>query len=451
MFLSYRVADDEELVKSLYSKLQLDSKNHAIPLLEYSKFPHQFYKDLSNTADAAANVFLSARCLLDGEKWDWDSRSKGGFVGALMQSCVFVPVFSCCIDDCKPGHDPAKIGNIARMATLAQPAHDDIETWISMSEATQSHAAYLCFETASHSKRHVFLDGDVVEFDSYQNFDLPKFLCKNKKYFLVKANDCPRSHNKFQRFLVSELKGGPPLVLEACSGKFITKTFEFDWVDNVLLELLLAKEFHLHTKRAEHEDGISLRRCMTVLPVVLCDMAEFRWFINTFLSEKPSSCKSLQPPPSLSSRHTFVNLSSAATNLFTGTIAKAAAILKDLQMPTSEGFLQTSVKDAVNWYLDFQVCVRVKCNLRILCCDPFIIFSQCIITKNIVSGDIVGNRLFSSEGDRTSVMDHLLTVVAGKILDVVQRSVALGLMENFEGSNPQAHEMVGASCARHRA
>jgi hypothetical protein len=41
-------------------------------------------------------------------------------------------------------------------------------------------------------------------------------------------------------------------------------------------------------------------------------------------------------------------------------------------------------------------------------------------------------------------MDHLLTVVSGKILDVVQRSVALGLMDNFEGSNPQAHEMVRA-------
>ena len=74
VFLSYRVADDEELVKSLHSKLQLDSKTHAIPLLEDSKFPHQFHKDLSNTADAAANIFLSARCLLDGEKWDWDSR-----------------------------------------------------------------------------------------------------------------------------------------------------------------------------------------------------------------------------------------------------------------------------------------------------------------------------------------------------------------------------------------
>ena len=82
--------------------------------------------------------------------------------------------------------------------------------------------------------------------------------------------------------------------------------------------------------------------------------------------------------------------------------------------------------------------------------DSFIFFAQCIITKNIVSGDIVGNRLFSSEGDRASVMDHLLTVVSGKILDVVQRSVALGLMENFEGSNPQAHEMVGAPCIRRR-
>jgi hypothetical protein len=313
VFLSYRVADDEELVKSLYSKLQLDSKTHAIPLLEDSKFPHQFHKDLSNTADAAANVFLSARCLLDGEKWDWDSRSKGGFVGALMQSCVFVPVFSCSIDDCKPGHDPAKIGNIARMATLAQPAHDDVETWISMSEATQGRAAYLCFETASHSKRRMFLEGDVVEFDSYQNFELPTFLSKNKKYFLVQAKDCPRSHNKFQRFLVSELKGGPPLALQACSSKFVTKTFECDWVDNVLLELLLAKEFHLHTKQAENENGISLRRCMTILPVVLCDMSEFRWFINTFLSDKPSSRKRV----SNGDHHClpvniFVNLLSAA-------------------------------------------------------------------------------------------------------------------------------------------
>jgi hypothetical protein len=64
------------------------------------------------------------------------------------------------------------------------------------------------------------------------------------------------------------------------------------------------------------------------------------------------------------------------------------------------------------------------------------------VTKNIVAGDIVGNHIFSSEGDRAPVLDHLLSVVSGKILSVVQRTVALGLMENFEGSNPQAHEMV---------
>lgn len=64
------------------------------------------------------------------------------------------------------------------------------------------------------------------------------------------------------------------------------------------------------------------------------------------------------------------------------------------------------------------------------------------MTKNIVAGDIVGNHIFSSEGDRAPVLDHLLSVVSGKILSVVQRTVALGLMENFEGSNPQAHEMV---------
>jgi hypothetical protein len=288
VFLSYRVADDEELVKTLYSKLQLDCKNLAIPLLEYSKFPHQFHQDLSNTADASVKVFLSARCLLDGEKWDWDARSKGGFVGALMQSCVFVPVFSCSIDDCQPGHDAAKIGNIARMARLAQRAKD-IETWISTTEATQTRAAYLCFETASHSNSHIFLDGDAVEFDSYPSVDLPTFLSKGREYFLVKAKDCPRSHNKFQRFLVSELKGGPPLQLQACSSKFRTKTYKNDWIDNVLLELLLAKEFHLQTKRAEKQFGVSLRCCMTILPVVLCDMAELRSFINTFLSPEPSS------------------------------------------------------------------------------------------------------------------------------------------------------------------
>jgi len=67
---------------------------------------------------------------------------------------------------------------------------------------------------------------------------------------------------------------------------------------------------------------------------------------------------------------------------------------------------------------------------------------QCIVTKNIAAGDIVGNHLFSSDGDRAPALDHLLTVVTSKILNVVQRTVALGLMENFEGSNPQAHEMV---------
>jgi hypothetical protein len=180
------------------------------------------------------------------------------------------------------------------MANLAQP-EQEIETWVSTVAATQTHEAYLCFETFSHSQKRLFLEGDVVEFDSYSHADLPAFLTKKKKYFLVKAKDGPRFHNKFQRFLVSELKGGPPLVLQACSNKFKTKTSDtrqYDWVDNVLLELLLAKEFHMQTKQAENDVGVSLRCCMTMLPVVLCDMAELRWFINTFLSEVPSTSES---------------------------------------------------------------------------------------------------------------------------------------------------------------
>jgi hypothetical protein len=290
VFISYRVADDEELVKSLYSKLQLDSKNHAIPLLEYSKFPSQFHKDASHTADAAAHVFVSARCLLDGERWDWDPKTKGGFVGALMSSCVFVPVFSLCVDDLKPGHDACKCGNIARMAGLRDPKQPSVEidTWISLMPATQTSSAYLCFETDSHSNRHMFLDGGVVQFDSSPECDLPPFITKGKQYFLVNAKDGPRAHRKFQRFWVSELKGGPPLALQACSSKFKTRTIASDWVDNVLLELLLAKEMHEQTKQAEEHYGACLRRCMTILPVVLCDVGELRTFINTFLSDKPS-------------------------------------------------------------------------------------------------------------------------------------------------------------------
>jgi len=443
VFISYRVADDEELVKSLYSKIQLDSKNHAIPMLEYSKFPHQFHKDASNSADAAANVFVSARCLLEGEKWDWDKKKGGGFVGALLSSCVFVPVFSCSVDDQKPGHDPTRIGNIARMANLAQPSVK-IDTWISMMPATQTSTAYLCFETRSHAHKHptLFLEGGVVQFDHSPDSDLPSFLTKGKNYFLVNAKDGPRSHNKFQRFFVSESKGGPPLVLQACSSKFLTVTnpkpskidtmisktaprplplpppplllpadprppqipspprprphhqtsnnanlcFETriranedpkfysalsleggvvqfdaspdsdlppfltegkdyflvdakenglrsewsqdkkvqrflvseskggpplllqacssnfqtvtnepgDWVDNVLLELLLAKEMHEQTKRAEEgKCGVCLRRCMAILPVVLCDVTELSSFINTFISDAPSRSESL--------------------------------------------------------------------------------------------------------------------------------------------------------------
>jgi hypothetical protein len=290
VFISYRVADDEELVKTLYAKMQLESKNHAIPLLEYSKYPRQFHKDASNTADVAAHVFVSSRCLPDGQRWEWDPKTRGGFVGALATSCVFVPVFSLSVDDQKPGHDPTKVGNIARFANLKGLDQPSIElnTWIAAVPATQISSAYLCFETDSHSNRHLFLDGGVVQFDSFLDCDLPPFITKGKQYFLVSSKDGPHAHRKFQRFWVSESKNGPPLALQACSTKFKTRTFPGDWIDNVLLELLLAKEMHEQTKLAEEQSGVCLRRCMTIVPVVLCDVVELSSFINTFLSDKPS-------------------------------------------------------------------------------------------------------------------------------------------------------------------
>ena len=166
--------------------------------------------------------------------------------------------------------------------------------------ATQTSSAYLCFETDSHSNRHMFLDGGVVQFDSSPECDLPPFITKGKQYFLVNAKDGPRAHRKFQRFWVSELKGGPPLALQACSSKFKTRTIASDWVDNVLLELLLAKEMHEQTKQAEEHYGVCLRRCMTILPVVLCDVGELGSFVNTFLSDKPSQS---EPCPTCLAKH----------------------------------------------------------------------------------------------------------------------------------------------------
>ena len=107
-----------------------------------------------------------------------------------------------------------------------------------MAPATQGSSAYLCLETDSHSNKHVFLDGGVVKFDYLPNCDLPPFITKGKQYFLVHAKYGPRAHRKFQRFWVSELKGGAPLALQACSTKFKTRIFPSDWVDNEIDKLI---------------------------------------------------------------------------------------------------------------------------------------------------------------------------------------------------------------------
>ena len=91
--ISYRVATDATFVNHLHNSINLvASQRDDLRVLDDFPWPKGF-KRAETTGSSGVRVFLDKFCLLDGAQWEGNMKG-GGFVGALLQSLVFVPVFS---------------------------------------------------------------------------------------------------------------------------------------------------------------------------------------------------------------------------------------------------------------------------------------------------------------------------------------------------------------------
>ena len=103
IFLSYRVASEESWVAKLYQPLQRrssirDKGGAGIPWAKETEFPQAFMSQFPAVENEKnfLNVFWDKSVLTNGQQWRGDgTRNGGGFVAAILQSVVFVPVLSC--------------------------------------------------------------------------------------------------------------------------------------------------------------------------------------------------------------------------------------------------------------------------------------------------------------------------------------------------------------------
>jgi hypothetical protein len=118
--LSYRQTSDVDIVTKIHDKIHLlapgqdkISSGGAFnrQLLDSASFPSGFKQDAS-VINSSLRVFLDHYCLMDGRPWEGPGDPKeGGFIGALLLSHVFVPLFSAEVD---------KDGNIISKGSLGQ-------------------------------------------------------------------------------------------------------------------------------------------------------------------------------------------------------------------------------------------------------------------------------------------------------------------------------------------
>ena len=97
--LSYRVQPDQDFVCKLHNKISMLGSRGSVCDVPY---PRSFKRD-DTTLSSKVRLFQDFYCLKDGKPWEGDGGSgldSGGFVGALCQSVIFVPLFSAYL---KPG------------------------------------------------------------------------------------------------------------------------------------------------------------------------------------------------------------------------------------------------------------------------------------------------------------------------------------------------------------
>jgi hypothetical protein len=104
VFISYRVASDKDWVSKFFGNIlrkcqKREKEEMGVPFAKETGFPKNFKSnDLAD--EKLLNVFWDAVTLADAKDWTGDgTRNGGGFIGAIVQSLVFVPVLSCYTTD----------------------------------------------------------------------------------------------------------------------------------------------------------------------------------------------------------------------------------------------------------------------------------------------------------------------------------------------------------------
>jgi energy-converting hydrogenase Eha subunit C len=322
--ISYRVSTDATFVSNMHNAMNLiASQREDLRSLDDFPWPKEF-KRAETTGSSGVRIFLDKECLLDGAQWEGNLKGSGGFVGALLKSLVFVPVFSIC---------PGFTGSLGQMARIWNPLWD----------ASLSSAGDEGLKVESKPTTHAhFIEGDVIAtLDDHpvnKASDVWKFmacsleptvrleivrtftseaiqqLCSLPNLDSLRA-DSLAGHaigGAYNPISISSLKGAIALtqqerscmmalgflendaLLEAtfgsacstaltmrsfltdicrfsrvrgsqCSIRFKRAIIREDCQDNVLLELILAHELHL--KHHSHSIGNSLQPCSYLYPI----------------------------------------------------------------------------------------------------------------------------------------------------------------------------------------
>jgi len=114
--ISYRVNTDATFVTNMHNAMNLvASQREDLRSLDDFPWPKNFNR-AETTGASGVRIFLDKFCLRDGAQWEGSSQSSGGFVGALLKSLLFVPVFSVFKDTFK--------GSLGQMARIWNPLWD---------------------------------------------------------------------------------------------------------------------------------------------------------------------------------------------------------------------------------------------------------------------------------------------------------------------------------------
>jgi hypothetical protein len=351
--MSYRVATDAPFVTNMHNAMNLiASQREDLRMLDDFPWPKEFNR-AESTGSSGVRVFLDKFCLRDGAQWEGSSQSSGGFVGAILKSLLFVPVFSvretfhgsvgqmaqiwnplwdACLSSRKDGR-----GFKVTSKTSSQFLEHDVITavdgvqvssidslWKSIAQKKESDS--LCIEVEReisdkmfveiqemaaqgfggglHLNGSPFPDGlrsqdglnSATSHESVASFAIA-IDASNKLFFeelgLIQGDQVSLLSSKHGRVTAHNSAAFVMAVVEIAnkdsqfanpSGKirFKRSISRPDYQDNVLLELILARELH---SKFSFESSV-LQPCAAIFPIF---RSEDVWKVSNFLSRKAST------------------------------------------------------------------------------------------------------------------------------------------------------------------